>query len=305
MPPAPLPPLALVVDDVPTERRLACTVIEQSLGWRTREAGNGCEALAALADETPCVVLTDLQMPDCDGLTLVESIRQTHAHIPVVLMTAWGSEKLALKALQSGAASYVPKAELTQVLAGSLEQVVAAAQATQNRRRLLGYLTRVGTEFVLENDPTLIPALVSHLQEQMAPLQFFDQNGLIRVGIAVEEALLNGMYHGNLEVSSQLRQEDESRFHRLIDERRQRSPYKDRRLRITALLTADRAEFVVADEGPGFDPATLPDPTDPSNLDTIGGRGLLLIRTFMDEVSFNAKGNQIVMVKRQRPPGQR
>src|SRR5262245_3147321 len=98
-------PLALVVDDVPRERTLARTVIADHLGWRTREAGTGDEALAALADEAPAVVLTDLSMPDCDGLTLVQSIRDSHPFIPVVLLTEPGSEQIALKALQQGAAS--------------------------------------------------------------------------------------------------------------------------------------------------------------------------------------------------------
>src|SRR5207253_2156364 len=103
-----------------------------------------------------------------------------------------------------------------------------------------------------------------------------------------EEAILNAMYHGNLEVDSQLRQDDESRFHRLIEERRQNPHYANRRLTVRALLTPERAQFVVADEGAGFDPDTLPDPTDPANLERVGGRGLLLIRTFMNEVKFNA-----------------
>jgi CheY-like chemotaxis protein/anti-sigma regulatory factor (Ser/Thr protein kinase) len=288
---------------MPTERRLACAVILKELGWRTREAANGREALAVMAEEPPCVVLTDLQMPDGDGLDLVETIRQNHPFVPVVLMTAWGSEQVALKALQRGAASYVPKTELAAELADSLERVVAAAQATQNRRRLLSCLTRVELEFVLENDPALIPVLVTQIQEHLAPLRLCDQTVLIRVGVALEEALLNAMYHGNLEVSSQLKQEDEAKFHRLIEERRRQPPYAGRRLGVTARLAPDRAEFTVADEGPGFDPASLPDPTDPANLESVGGRGLLLIRTFMDEVRFNAAGNRITLVKHGGEPG--
>ena len=56
--------------------------------------------------------------------------------------------------------------------------------------------------------------------------------------------------------------------------------------------------MVVEDQGPGFDPGCLPDPTDLSNLEKPSGRGLMLIRTFMDEVDFNPRGNRIRMVKR-------
>jgi anti-sigma regulatory factor (Ser/Thr protein kinase) len=154
---------------------------------------------------------------------------------------------------------------------------------------------------VLENDPALIPALVAHVQDQLSPLRLCDQTSLIRVGVALEEALLNGMYHGNLEVSSAVKQHDEKLFLRMIDERRNQSPYQQRKLRVEVQLTPDLGEFTVEDQGPGFDPTTLPDPTDPANLESVGGRGLLLIRTFMDEVQFNAAGNRITMRKRGDP----
>jgi CheY-like chemotaxis protein len=292
------PPLALVVDDAPADRSAACAVIREQLGWRTREAASGAEALAALADEPPTVVLTDLDIPDGNGLELVERIRQSYPSVPVLLMITWGSEKLALEALRRGAASYVPKSDLATELAPSLEQVAIAGLAARNRQRLLSSLTRVELEFSLECDPALIPALVKQIQEHLAPLRLCDENGLIRVGVALEEGLLNGMYHGNLEVSSHLRQEDERRFHQLVEERRHLAPYRDRRLGVVVKMTPATAEFVITDQGPGFDPNSLPDPTDPVNLESIGGRGLLLIRTFMDEVRFNATGNRITMVKR-------
>jgi len=54
----------------------------------------------------------------------------------------------------------------------------------------------------------------------------------------------------------------------------------------------------VEDEGPGFDRATVAVATDPANLERIGGRGLMLIRAFMDEVEHNEKGNRIALRKR-------
>jgi anti-sigma regulatory factor (Ser/Thr protein kinase) len=60
--------------------------------------------------------------------------------------------------------------------------------------------------------------------------------------------------------------------------------------------------FVVSDEGPGFRSSQLPDPEDPANLERVGGRGLLLMRAFMDHVEHNPTGNQVTMARR---PGQR
>ena len=56
-------------------------------------------------------------------------------------------------------------------------------------------------------------------------------------------------------------------------------------------------KFVVRDQGPGFNPSTLPDPTSPQYLDRPSGRGLLLMRAFMDAVIYNDAGNEVTLVK--------
>jgi anti-sigma regulatory factor (Ser/Thr protein kinase) len=60
-------------------------------------------------------------------------------------------------------------------------------------------------------------------------------------------------------------------------------------------LTQTRAQFVIRDQGPGFDITKLPSPTDPNNISYMGQRGLTLIRNFMDDVSFKENGAEIHM----------
>jgi anti-sigma regulatory factor (Ser/Thr protein kinase) len=127
-----------------------------------------------------------------------------------------------------------------------------------------------------------------------------DETDRIRIGIALTEALTNARVHGNLEISSELRQQDDDSYERLARERCRQAPYRDRRIHVRARLTSCEAVYSIRDEGPGFDPSVLPDPTDPANLERRSGRGLLLIRTFMDEVTHNATGNQITLVKRRK-----
>ena len=85
----------LVVDDSAVARRLAGGLIERGMGRTVLYAENGRAALLSIAKEEPCLVLTDLQMPEMNGLELVEAIRVRHPHIPVVLMTAFGSAEVA------------------------------------------------------------------------------------------------------------------------------------------------------------------------------------------------------------------
>ena len=290
--------IVLVVDDAAVDRRMTGAIIEHNLGWRVEYADDGASALAAMERVMPRLVLTDLRMPGMDGLALVKAVRKKYPSVPVVLMTAYGNEDIALQALRDGAASYVPKKSIDHDLASTLEQVVAAAQTERRQQRLLERLSNTESHFVLDNDRTHIPALVALVQEYLVRLGLCDQTERIRIGVALEETLLNAIYHGNLEVSSDLRQEGDEPYHRLADERRQQLPYRDRRVHFTYKLSRSEAVFVIRDEGAGFDPSTLPDPTDPANLGKVGGRGLLLIRTFMDEVIFSDSGNQITLVKR-------
>jgi CheY-like chemotaxis protein/anti-sigma regulatory factor (Ser/Thr protein kinase) len=290
-------PAILVVDDSQLEQRYVAQLLHAHGGWRIAFARNGVEALEALAKEPPAVVLTDMQMPKMDGLTLVEKIREDFPQVPVVLMTGSGSERVAVAALKAGAADYVPKQSLAHDLTPVLERVLSFRQAEHRRYRVLAGMTRRGSQFVLENDPSLVPPLVALLREDLMEVGLCDVTGATRAGIAIEEALLNALYHGNLEVSSDLRENGDEEFHKLADERRRQPPYRDRRIRVAARMSQTRAAFVIADEGPGFDVSKLPDPTDPAHIDRPSGRGVLLMRAFMTEVRYNATGNRVTLVK--------
>jgi anti-sigma regulatory factor (Ser/Thr protein kinase) len=159
-------------------------------------------------------------------------------------------------------------------------------------------LVEMELSFVLGNDPTLIPPLLSRLREAADQLRLFDAETADRVDLVLYEALVNGIHHGNLELDSDLRQASEAAYHRLAQRHRQLPRYRARCLHVRARLSRSEAVYIIRDEGPGFDPSRLPDPTDPANLERAGGRGLLLIRAFMDEVAFNAAGNQITLTKR-------
>lgn len=245
----------------------------------------------------PDAVLTDLKMPEMDGLELVGEVRARHPGVPVILMTAHGNEEIAVQALRRGAASYVPKHALVGDLTETVEGILSLTHDVRAEQRILGCVVRAESEFVLENDSSLVPPLVRYVQEGLRRFRACDETAALRVTVALREALVNAIEHGNLEAKSELKDADQAAFHDLVNRRRAEPPYRDRRVYFTVRQTPDRFVCVIRDEGPGFSPASLPDPTDPENLERAHGRGLLLIRTFMDEVTHNATGNEITLVK--------
>jgi CheY-like chemotaxis protein len=293
-------PLVLVVDDSPIDRRVAGRLAEKQLPARVIYAADGVEGLTLIAKHAPAVVLTDLQMPNLDGLELVEEVRQRFPLVPVILMTADGSQEIAIQALQAGAASFVPKRSLVDDLVLTLQRVLAASQVDRRRQRFLESVSEFECRLALENDHALVPVLITHLQEYLLRMGLCDEHSRTRVGVALEEALSNGMFHGNLELSSDLRQDGGNAYHLLAEARRCLMPYRNRRLHVHIRLTREEGRFVIRDEGPGFDTSKLPDPTDPENLLRPSGRGLLLIRTFMAEARHNELGNEITLVHRRR-----
>lgn len=287
----------LVVDDSTVERLRAGALLERR-GIQVVQAANGREALEALTQSPPDLVVTDLQMPEMDGLELVERVRTTYPALPVVLMTAHGSEDIAVQALRRGASSYVPKRFLARDLADTAENLLGLVRAAREQQRVLECLVQTESRFVLHSDSALITPLVGYLQANLERMKLCDAQTRLRVTVALREALVNAIEHGNLELKSELKETSHQSFHLLLEQRRQLSPYRDRKVHVQARESLEEVVYIIRDEGPGFDPNNLPDPLDPANLERCSGRGILLIRTFMDEVYFNDTGNEITLVKR-------
>jgi CheY-like chemotaxis protein len=267
-------------------------------------ASNGIEALKRLAESAkPHLILTDMQMPVMNGIELVDAVKLQYPELPVVLMTAFGTEEIALQVLRKGAVSCVPKANLLRDLVGTITGILEVSGADHHYRRMLSGLQHIDTRFDLDNDASLIAPLIAYLDDHLICLGLTDEIGLIRIGVAVREALLNAIYHGNLEFSSEeLLQASRLRvptktLEALVDERRKSVPFRHRQVHLKVQLSRSCATYVIQDEGPGFNWTEMPDPTNALNLERESGRGLLLIRTFMDRVTFNDSGNAVTLVK--------
>jgi len=292
----------LVVDDSAVDRRLASGLLENIPHIEIEFAENGFDALEQMKLREPDLVLTDLQMPRFDGLKLVQAVGLHHSSVPVVLMTRQGSEEIAIEALKQGAASYVPKSRLAERLEETILSVLARKDSDRSYERLIECSKKTEFEFELENGPALIYPLTDLVQQIAVSMGVCAQADRLRMGLVLEEALLNAIYHGNLEMSGEdLQAARESLItggKDMIAERQTQAPYKDRRVRVEIKMLPGEARFVIRDEGPGFNAAEISEAIDPQAMDGEAGRGLVLMRTFMDEVAFNEVGNEVTMIKR-------
>jgi anti-sigma regulatory factor (Ser/Thr protein kinase) len=217
-------------------------------------------------------------------------------------MTAFGDEATAVAALEAGAASYVPKSRQAECLVKTVDRILEHALAGRNRERLGQCLIEYHCRFTLPNDAKLIRALVDELQQTMAGMGFGDTVERIRMAEALEEALLNAMYHGNLEISGEelakvRAQLDERLLSRLVEERSATKKISDRTILVVAHITPKEARFVVRDQGRGFNLRFADAGAAGDHFEGGNNRGLVLMRAMMDDVSFNEAGNELTLKK--------
>jgi len=143
-------------------------IVQKMGGWHSIFAGNGVEALAVLEKQTPDVVLTDMLMPEMDGLQLVQAIRSKFPLVPVILMTAHGSEDIAIPGLAKRRRQFTsPRKVLPATWPRPSNRSSPPPGAGSRKKRLLARLESFETRFTLDNDTSLIPSLVGHLEDDI------------------------------------------------------------------------------------------------------------------------------------------
>jgi serine/threonine-protein kinase RsbW len=122
--------------------------------------------------------------------------------------------------------------------------------------------------------PSDFAAGQSVLEELLTQLEsrHWRQHDIFCVHLAMEEALVNAILHGNhLDAA--------------------------KHVRVTCNVSSDRVRIEINDEGGGFNPSDIPDPTCPERIHSPGGRGVMLMKAFMSRVEYRAPGNQVILEK--------
>ena len=134
----------------------------------------------------------------------------------------------------------------------------------------------INVSIVVKSSPSAVVEVCQQVLSKLEPFGF-DKDDIFAVHLALEEAFLNAVKHGNKMDSS-----------------------KD--VKIEYSVDFDKVEISLTDEGDGFEPASVADPRYGEDLYKPGGRGLLLMNSYMDVVKFNERGNSLYMVRYKEKP---
>lgn len=274
-------------------------------------ASNGREALETL-DRQPeiGVVVTDIRMPEMNGLEFIRQSRDRHSDVGFIVVSGHGEAEQIIEALRLGARNYLRKPYNLLELEEAIRKEgvrFGVLREERNRREkekfAEQFLTSLeGLTYLLPNDFGLVTPVAFRLAQIANSIGICDENESGNVALSLIEIITNAIEHGNLEITSsekaELKAKGESEYFAELARRAGETPYADRKVSISARISGDEAVFHVVDQGAGFDFNDLPDPRNPKNLFLPQGRGILLARSFMDQVDFLGNGNTVRLIKK-------
>jgi len=133
----------------------------------------------------------------------------------------------------------------------------------------------VDQELILElpNDIRSIEHAVEYVTRHCSGCSEYARRLNLNFRVGLTEALSNAMLYGN-------------------------NSDPEKRVRVEVTIGVEAVSVRITDQGMGFDPTTVPDPTLPDNISKTGGRGIFLMKALMDDVQFNERGNSVTLVLR-------
>jgi DNA-binding response OmpR family regulator len=288
----------LVVDDEEVIRYTLQKKLSR-LGYKVISMEKAEDVLHLLKnDERIDLIITDIKLRKMDGIELLRRIHGLDEPIPVLIITGHGNVEDAIRALRYGASDFIRKPFDINEVASSVRAILNRKHEKKIAEGFARYLLYEKGSYKIPIDESITNAISYHLTGNLVPAGLCNSTTAENISFALQEAISNAMYHGCLEIPSSIRDERGIKgFNEEITTRKSDGRYAGRSVTISYELNRDFVEYIVEDDGPGFDYSTLPDPRDPENFFKNSGRGLLIIRIHMDEVGWNEKGNRLRLRK--------
>lgn len=270
----------LVVDDDRATRELVAAMLEGH-GWQLDSAANGPDALSKLEASAFDVILTDINMPGMDGITLLQHIREFRPATPVIIMTGENMASNVAGALRNQAFGYIAKPFTVDAVLEVVQRALGSSADPDDIEITSSLPNWISLQ--LRCKIATADRLVSFLREMESTLTPDDRD---MVATAFRELLMNAIEHGG-------------HF----------DPQK--KVNVAYVRTARSIIYYLRDPGEGFSVNDLPHaavsnaPGEPAAHVQAramqglrpGGFGILLTRNFADELLYSEKANEVIFIK--------
>lgn len=243
----------------------------------------------------PDVALVDLALPETSGISVLKNLRNINPGVIVILLCDPHHQKFAVKGVSLGANNYLTKPVESGELEDILEKYDQVLDQGVRGEEIRDQLRNVTYRFEVENRMELLPKMVHFMLSKVG--ERIGEDHALSVELGLNELLVNAVEHGNLGIGSQEKRQalEQGRtvYYELIEARKQEAVFAARRVRIEMTDTSRYVEWMIEDEGGGFDWDAVPDPTQAGAKLMAHGRGIFLSKMAFDEMEYLGNGNRV------------
>lgn len=255
----------LLVDDEAYVTEIIGRILAQ-VKLTTHSASSGDEALHILKNHHIDLVITDILMPGMNGLELLERIKSQFPTMPVIMLTAHGDFFVAKEALNRGAFYFLTKPFNKDVIIRVTEKALRLPRLTSEKKCVLPYAT-ISLHYKVPSELRMVPAVSYQVVRACEDMEYPLAKVNFAIPLAVDELLVNAIKHGN-----------------------KMDPAKS--VTVDVAVGPDELSLAVEDEGAGFSPEKLPAEFSPENLLDEEGRGIMMVRYYVDELLYHKSGTR-------------
>lgn len=286
----------LVVEDDFPSRELLRIFIEKE-GHECITAEDGKLGFDIFKKNMPDIIISDVRMPQMNGVELLETVRKISKDVLIVFVTGHGNEDLALKALELGANNYLKKPIDLSELKVLLKRYETLIQNKNIEHYIPDFIISREFELVVDSDLNLIQSVANYLVDKTGVM--FDTKERIRIELGLTELLLNSVEHGNWEISSEEKTQAllDNTLMELYNTKTSNAELKERRVKIIHKQTDRYCEWLIQDEGCGFNWKCTPNSSNQQFMKNNHGRGIFLSKLQFDEFEYIGIGNTVRVKK--------
>ena len=291
----------LIVDDEQIIRNVLKRKLEQTTAFEVFTADDGVPALEIFNREQIDLVISDLLMTEMNGIELLRNLKQSRPEVPVIIITGYGTLDDAIEAIHLGAEDFIKKPFDINDVIETIEKTFRKIAEQADQREIIKYISAEDVNLEIPSDFEFINIVINYIFSHLRARWLVGDEDLHDVKVCLYEALSNAFEHGNLEIPGSQKvsmlEQGQQAWKDFLLERMKQPEFRDRQIRIKLRITEQNMEVHIKDEGKGFDYEIRTTDIDPEELFKSSGRGLLLIQSLMDELTFEEKGSLIKMKK--------
>ncbi|MCB1188303.1 response regulator [bacterium] len=291
----------LIVDDEEIIRNVLKRKLEQSTDYKVHTAGDGVPALELFKEQNIDLVISDLMMSEMNGIELLRNLKQIKPGIPVIIITGYGTLDDAIEAIHLGAEDFIKKPFDINDVIETIEKTFRKMAEEADQREIIKYIEDENIRLAIPSDFEFLNTVINYVFSHLRARWLVNDENLHDVKVCMYEALTNAFEHGNLGIpgdeKSRLLETSQQAWRDFLMERMQDPVNREKQIEVNLQISETRMSLRVRDQGTGFDFDNHFKDVEPELLFRSSGRGLLLIRSLMDEMWFEDGGRALVMVK--------